>query len=81
MSKRINRAKLMAMGEAKLRAACIVHATKAIEATERGDDAAATKHCNLLDQCASAGRELLSGKPQFTDKQARALVLQVSGKD
>lgn len=76
MSKRINRAKLKAMGETKLRAACIVHATKAIEFIEAGEHAKADKHCALLDQCASVGREI-TGHRQFIDMDARTLMAQI----
>jgi len=62
MSKRINAAKLKAMGMEKVRAVCIRHATRALEFKERGETDKMNMHCALLDQCAAVGRELLGTK-------------------
>lgn len=63
MAKQINTQKLEALGIGKARQACVIHATAAIKAKERGDTAAFHKHSDLLDQCAAIGRKILYGDP------------------
>jgi hypothetical protein len=56
--KTINTEKLRAMGLEKARAACLVHAEKALAYRAQGNERLADRHINLLDQCAAIGRSL-----------------------
>jgi hypothetical protein len=56
--KTINTEKLRAMGLEKARAACLVHAEKAINYKNQGNERMMERHIDLLDQCAAIGRSL-----------------------
>jgi hypothetical protein len=58
MSKRINAAKLKAMGYKRVIAVCERHANRAIDHKESGRRHKMNLHCGLLDQCAAVAREL-----------------------
>jgi len=60
--KTINATKLEGMGIERVRAACIVHATKALKAQDHGDAQGVELHTSLLDQCAVVGRRLLKNE-------------------
>lgn len=72
MSKRINKAKLKAMGLARVNAVCVHHAEIAVKAQETGDRRKFNRHCALLDQCAAAARELKGLGP--TSQKANVVV-------
>ena len=58
MSK-INTAKLAAMPDQKIRAACLIHAERAIEFKDAGNTRMFHAHADLLDQCAAVARAKL----------------------
>lgn len=58
MSKKINKAKLKAMGDARVNAICVWHAEKAVRFKEDGNTRMLDLHCNLLDQCAAVLRDI-----------------------
>lgn len=59
VSKRINAAKLKAMGLEQTRRTCVHHATRASEYKQSGNTRMFEAHCALLDQCAGVGRQLI----------------------
>jgi hypothetical protein len=56
--KSINTEKLRSMGLEKARAACLIHAFKALAYRDAGNERLMDRHINLLDQCAAIGRSL-----------------------
>lgn len=63
----MNAAKLESHGIDKVRAACIIHAEKAITYRNQPDKAHLFElHVNLLDQCGVVGRRLLGREPRQT---------------
>lgn len=71
--KTINAQKLEGMGIERARAACMIHALKALKSLEHGDTPAFERHTSLLDQCAVVGRRLLN-KPETTEHTAMKLL-------
>jgi hypothetical protein len=71
--KTINTAKLETMGLAKARAACLIHAEKALTYQKQpGKQHLFERHCDLLDQCAEIGRKLNGSINKPTAREAIA---------
>jgi hypothetical protein len=72
--KTINTAKLAAMGLEKARAACLIHAEKAINYKNQGNERMMDRHIDLLDQCAAIGRALKGSTKNPVAREAIASV-------
>ncbi len=78
MKVKVNSAKLEAMGYEKVKAACMIHAMKAIQHQNGGDPTLVDMHCALLDRCAEVGRRLknsieISNRPTAAQLLGHAL--------
>jgi hypothetical protein len=58
MKVKVNSAKLESMGLEKAKAACLIHANKAIQHMHDEDKTLFEMHIALLDRCAEVGRKL-----------------------
>lgn len=58
-AKKINAAKLEAMGAKAVTRACIVHAEAAVRSKDNEDRRMFLFHCELLNQCAEIGRRMV----------------------